>query len=240
MDAARNASAERLSDVAGLARPVSMADEQSLPVLPALEGVFPHGGLQRGFTVTVQGGPGTNALALALMAGASGSGSWVAAVGMPSLGIASAAEMGVVLERLVLVAAPVSGRWPAVVASLIDSFDLVLVNWPDASAAMVRRLGLRTRDRRAVLISVASAGRGQSWHEGADVRLTVRSSRWEGLGSGHGRLTARRLEVETSGRRSPVSRSTTLWLPDKSGQVTEQAPRKVDPVPLGDGAFQIG
>ncbi len=235
MDAARNASAERLSDVAGLARPVSMADEQSLPVGLG-GGACPRGAAAR----PVQGGPGTNALALALMAGASGSGSWVAAVGMPSLGIASAAEMGVVLERLVLVAAPVSGRWPAVVASLIDSFDLVLVNWPDASAAMVRRLGLRTRDRRAVLISVASAGRGQSWHEGADVRLTVRSSRWEGLGSGHGRLTARRLEVETSGRRSPVSHSTTLWLPDKSGQVTEQARRKVDPVPLGDGAFQIG
>lgn len=239
MDAARSASVERLRDVAELTRPVSMAEEQSLPVLPALEGMLPRGVLQRGFTVSVQGGPGTNALALALMAGASGAGSWVAAVGMPSLGIASAAEMGVALERLILVAAPTTQRWPTVVASLIDSFDLVLVNWPGVSAAMVRRLGLRTRDRRAVLISVASAGRGQSWHDAADVRLTVRSARWEGLGSGHGRLAARRLEVETSGRRSPVSLSTTLWLPDKSGQVSEPAPRTVESVPSWDEAFRI-
>ncbi|MEX2587919.1 MAG: hypothetical protein WD602_08015 [Actinomycetota bacterium] len=240
MDPARNASAERLSDVAGLARPVCLADEQSLPVLTALEGLLPHGGLQRGFTVTVQGGPGTNALALSLMAGASRAGSWVAAVGMPSLGIASAAEMGVVLERLILVAAPTSGRWPKVAASLIDSFDLVLVNWPDASTGMVRRLGLRARDRRAVLISVVSAGRGQAWHEAADVCLTVTSSRWEGLGSGHGRLTARRLEVEASGRRSPMSRSSTLWLPDRSGRVAERPTRTVEPVPLRDGVFEIG
>lgn len=239
MDPARNASAERLSDVAGLARPVSMAGEQSLPVLKALESLFPHGGLQRGFSVTVQGGPGTNALALALMAGASKAGSWVAAVGMPSLGIASAAEMGVVLERLVLVATPASGRWPKVVASLIDSFDLVLVNWPGASFEMVRRLGLKTRDRRAVLISVASAGRGRPWQEAADVRLTVRSSRWEGLGSGHGRLTARRLEVEASGRRAPVPRSATLWLPDRSGRVTAHEPQAVEPVPLGDRVLKI-
>lgn len=227
-------SAERLKEVAGRARPVSIAQEQVLPVLPPLKRVLPRGGLQRGFIVTVQGGPGANALGLALMAGASAAGSWVAAVGMPSLGIASAAEMGVVLERLVLVAAPTAERWPKVVASLLDSFDLVLVNWPGVPAGMVRRLGLRTRERRAVLISIA--GRAEPWHEAADLRLTVGNSRWEGLGSGHGRLRARRLEIETAGRRALMPRRTTLWLPDRSGRVAEE---EVEPV-LGEGkVFQI-
>lgn len=237
MDALSRSSAERLKEIAGRARPVSLAEEQALPVLPALERVLPKGGLQRGCTVTVQGGPGANALGLALMAGASGAGSWVAAVGMPSLGIASAAEMGVVLERLILVAAPPAQRWPKVVASLLDSFDLVLVNWPGVPADMVRRMGLRARERRAVLISIA--GLGEPWHEAADLRLTVRRSRWEGLGSGHGRLRARRLEIETAGRRAPMPRRTTLWLPDQSGRVAEEAQRHVEPALVEGNVFKI-
>lgn len=238
-DTASGTSADRLSRVARMARPVSMADEQTLPVLPALESLLPQGALARGTTVTVQGGPGANALALALMAGASRAGSWVAAAGMPSLGIASAAEMGVVLERLILVAAPPAARWPKVIASLLDSFDLVLVNWPGVSAEMVRRLGVRARDRRSVLISLTSASRGQVWQESADIRLSVRASHWEGLGAGSGRLIARRLEVETTGRRLPGPRRTMLWLPDGSGRVTARESRPAGSLPLEDRISKI-
>lgn len=178
----------------------------------------------------MQGGPGANSLALAVAAGASKAGSWVAAVGIPSLGVASAAEMGLVLERLILIAPPPVSLWPTVTAALIDAFDVVLVGWPDISGAMARRLGMRNRDRKSVLIPVASGVRSH-WNESADVRLTVSGARWEGLGAGHGRLTARRLEVETGGRRSPMPYRTTLWLPDTEGRVGVEQPGNVRPIP---------
>ena len=72
---------------------------------------------------------GATSLALALAAGASQAGSWVAAVGLGSLGLVAAAELGVALDRLVLVADPGRERtgWASVVAALVDGFDVVLV-----------------------------------------------------------------------------------------------------------------
>lgn len=233
------ASAERLSELAELARPVSLATEQALPVLPALESVLPNGALQRGFTVMVQGGPGASSLALALAAGASRAGSWVAAVGIPSLGVASAAELGVVLERLILIAPPPASLWPTVAAALIDAFDIVLVEWPEVPGSMARRLGMRTRDRKAVLIPVASTPRS-NWNEAADVRLTVKKASWQGLGAGYGRLCARRLEVETAGRRSPMPYRTALWLPDNEGRVSAEAAQPIPfPAPVTGPAVSV-
>jgi hypothetical protein len=125
-------------------------------------------------------------LALALVAGATQAGSWASSVGIPALGIASAAELGVVLERLVLTSTPQEKLWPTVVAALIDAFDVVLVEWPGVQAGMARRLGQRVKDRRAVLISVASGGRAHHWGEVADLRLTVGAARWQGLECGMG------------------------------------------------------
>lgn len=229
MDAARISSAEQLSELAELTRPVSYASEQALPVLPALESILPNRSLQRGSTLVVQGGPGVHSLALALAAGASRSGSWVAAVGLPSLGVASGAELGVVLERLILIAPPPATLWPTVAAALIDAFDVVLVDWPGISGNLARRLGMRTRDRRSVLIPVASGG-GGAWNEAAEVRLTVDNASWQGLGAGYGRLTARRLEVTTGGRRAPRAYRTRLWLPDVRGQVAEDP--VAEPIPF--------
>src|SRR4029453_14259220 len=73
----------------------TLADERLLPVVPVLQPLLPGHGLRRGTTVAVAG---SAALALALVAGASAAGSWVAAVGLPDLGIVAAAEAGVALE----------------------------------------------------------------------------------------------------------------------------------------------
>lgn len=227
-----------LSEIPGLGRPVLMANEQPLPVLPALESILPGRGLARGFTLVVQG-PGASSLALALSAGASKAGSWVAAAGMPGLGTASAAELGVIPERLVLVYPPPPRLWPTVIAALIDAFDIVLVDWPDISGDMTRRLGHRNRERRAVLIPVVRREKGHFWNEAADVRLTVRNACWHGLGWGHGRLSSRRIEVETGGRRSPVTYRTTLWLPDPEGKVAAED-RSVKPVPLEEQPLRTG
>src|SRR5438045_6869665 len=130
-----------LRELSNQARPVSLARERTLPVLPALADLLPEGGLRRGSTVAVSGDahrasrseaearPGATSLALALLAGPSQAGSWCAAVGLPSLGLVAAAEVGIVLERFPLVARP-GGGWPAVVAALGEAVGVGRVCLP--------------------------------------------------------------------------------------------------------------
>lgn len=193
-----------LTALDGRARPVTLAEDRVLPVLPALEPLLPGRGLRRGSTVAVAG---STSLALAVLAGPSAAGSWSAAVGLPSLGLVAAAEAGVALDRLALVASP-GEQWPTIVAALLDAMDVVLV-CPSGRVRVgdARRLTARARERGAVLVST------KAW-EGADVRLSVASSEWEGLGQGHGHLTRRRMEVVASGRGAAArERRATLWLP---------------------------
>lgn len=190
-----------------------------MPVLPALEPLFPESGLRRGSVVTVTG---STSLALALVAGASEAGSWCAAAvggGATSVGLVAAAELGIVLDRFPLVMVP-AGRhaefnW--VVAALLDAFEVV-VAWPPASlgASVVRRLAARGRDRGSTLVIV-----GDREHiAGADLQLTVVGASWCGIGRGHGRLESRLLEVRATGRGAAArEHRTRLWLPAPAGGV---------------------
>ena len=201
-----------LESAGRLVAPVSLAGEQLLPVLPALAGLFPGGGLRRGGVVGV-GGTGSMSLALALTAAATAGGSWAAVVGLPALGLVAAAELGVALERLAVVAAP-GGQWATVTAALLDALDLVVVR-PAGRARPVeaRRLAARARERRAVLLTFT-----ESWPEPLDVRLGVAAAAWQGLGDGHGHLRRRRVEVRVEGRGAASRpRRVALWLPGEEG-----------------------
>ena len=211
-------------ELAGRARPVVLAGDRLLPVLPALRPLLPEGGLRRGSVVVV----GAASLALALAAGPSAAGSWVAAVGVgrPPVGAVAAAGLGLALERFPLVAAlPGSGRggWAWVVAALLDAVDVV-VAWPPPHlrATDQRRLVARNRERGSVLLVPAPCPNGvaaPSW-DAADVRLRVVASAWDGVGEGHGRLLARRVEVESGGRGAAARpRRASLWLPGPDGEV---------------------
>jgi hypothetical protein len=206
--------------MAGRVQPVALAGERLLPVHPALSGLLPGGGLRRGSTVAVAG---STSLALALVAGPSAAGSWCAAVGVPSLGLVAAAEAGVAVGRLALVASP-GPDWAAVVAALLDALDVVLVRPPDrVRAGDARRLVARARERGAVLVPL---GR---W-EGADVRLSVVSASWQGVEEGAGHLRARLVEVAAEGRGAAARpRRARLWLPAPGGQVLAAAPRPAVP-----------
>jgi hypothetical protein len=213
------------AEVAGLVRPLVLAGERLLPVLPALRPLLPESGLRRGSVVEVVG---STSLALALAAGPSTAGSWVAAVGVgrPPVGPVAAAGLGIVLERFPLVAAsPGTGRggWPWVVAALVDAVDVV-VAWPPPHLrpADRRRLLARNRERGSVLVvpGPAPCPNGVAAWEAVDVRLTVVGTEWEGVGEGHGRLTARRVEVESGGRGAAARpRRAALWLPGPDGGV---------------------
>ena len=213
-----------LPELAGRVQPVAMAGERLLPVLPALGPLLPGGGLRRGSVVTVAG---STSLALSLLAVSSAQGSWCAAVGLPALGLAAAAELGVALERFPVVASPGRGGgpggWAWVVAALLDAFDVVLAGPPAGlRAADARRLTARVRERGAVLVACAGAGGVGAWPEPAEVRLEVASAAWEGLGRGHGCLRGRRMEVVAGGRGAAArERRARLWLPHPDGGVRE-------------------
>lgn len=219
-----------LGDLAERVRPRVLAQEQRLPVLPALECLLPGASLRRGSTVAVGASPGaggTTSLALALVAQASATGSWVAAVGLPSLGLVAADEMGVALERLVLVAAPERDAWGGVVAALVDGFDLVVLHAGRGGVrpADARRLVARARERGSVVVPL-----GPGWPEAADVTLQVTAARWEGLEAGHGHLRARKVRVTRSGRgEAAPPRRVDLWLPAPSGEV-EVVPAAATPL----------
>ncbi len=219
-----------LSEVARLARPLVLARDQTVALLPGLADLVPEGGLQRGSTVVVEGGPGATSLALALAAGPSAAGGWVAVVGRPDLGLAAAVEAGIVAERLVLVAEPPRDQWATVVAALVGAVDVVLAGPQRVGAADARRLAARARERGTVLVQVAprpsrstsgrSGGSGRGAGLEVDLRLTVTEVEWQGLGQGHGHLRSRRIAVEATGRRRAARpRRAELWLPDEQGRI---------------------
>lgn len=182
------------------------AQQDQLAVLPGLRPVLP--GLWRGQVLSVDG---VGALSSALAAGVSADGGWCAAVGMPDLGVLAAADMGVALDRLLLVDEP-GEHWPEVVATLLGAVELVLLRPPARpSTVEARRLTAHARRHGAVLVVTAP------W-DGAYLRLRVTSSLWTGVGDGHGHLRGRRVRVVAEGKGLP--REAWLWLPGPDGRVT--------------------
>lgn len=231
-----------LADVAARppVRPAGAAGASDLVAVDeSLAELLPWGGLRRGETVVVAG---STSLALALAARPSRDGAWCAAVGLPSLGVSAAYEIGVDLARLVLVPRP-GERWAEVVAALVDAVDLVVVRLPSrVPDAVARRLQARVLQRGAVLLALPatsrpstvvhrSAGSDRTDLQGAATRLTVVGQRWEGIGHGHGHLTHRRLTVRVDGRgRAARPRTLDLDLPTST---TPPTPPTSLPVPPG-------
>jgi hypothetical protein len=202
--------------------PGKQGSERLLPVLPELRELLPGRGLRRGATVAIATDTGAGAarpvrstgatsLLFALLAAASGAGSWCAVVGVPTLGVVAAAEAGIALDRLVLVPNP-GPDWTTVVAALLDGIDIVVAAPPGPIAPSVAsRLAARARQRGSVLMSY---GR---W-DGADITFDAVRGVWHGLGSGRGRLRCRQVTVVARGRgAAAVPKRTEIWWPGPAG-----------------------
>lgn len=207
-----------------------------LPVAPALHTLLPDG-LRRGSTVSVTG---SVSLLLALLGTASADGAWCALVGFTRISAEAAGEYGLDLRRLALVPTPdaVSGGWTTAVGALLDAVDIVVARPPRGRGLPpgdVRRLAARARSKDAVLVPYFTGGEAQvrtggGW-PGADVRLEARRGEWQGIGTGSGRLRARRLDVVAGGRgQAARPRSATLWLPADGGGVETAAAATVSPL----------
>ena len=219
-----------LQIAAAKGRPVATADTRLLEVPGALGGLFPDGGVRRGSTVVIGTGSGGSSVALVLAAAVTSGGSWAAAVGLPSLGLVAASELGVRLERLALVPHP-GAQWTIVVAALLDGVDLLILAPPvRVRGADARRLAARARERGVVMVVLDGAtSSGFGWPEPPDIKLTAIRSAWDGLGAGHGHLKSRRVDVRLTGRRAAArERGQTLWLPGPDGEVATLFEAPVD------------
>ena len=200
--------------------PVLMASERVLPVSTDLADLLPGGSLRRGTTTVVSGAPGSGAVSLgvSLLAEASSSGHWCAAVGIADPGVQAMAEMGLDLRRAVFVSRPRAG-WADVAAEMLDGMELVVLRPPDrVPHGAARVLAARARERRAALVVIVDDPR--RWPLPAEVTLEVGASSWQGIGMGDGRLSARRCEVSVRGRHGKVrERTVPIWLPSPAGTV---------------------
>ena len=222
-------------DLAAAVAPTTLAGQRTLPVLDPLQPLLPEGGLVRGRAVACQGIAATS-LTLALAAGATQAGAWLAVVDVPWLGVEAAAELGVPLERVVRVEVPGDAvAWADLVAATVDGFEVVITRVPRRIApGVLRRVQARVQAKEAVLLVLGDPGL-------LAVDVTMRASRaaWDGVEQGAGYLRGRRVTVAASGRRVPRPRRAALWLPgpgggvdarDEVGARDDGAPVAVEPV----------
>ena len=116
-------------------RDAGSATSRTLESSPGLSGSFSSG----------LGGDAVDSpsLAMALVAGASQAGEWMAIVGAPDLGLEAAAGFGIDLERTVVVPHP-GELWLSVTAGLLDVATVVIAKPPlPVSAQQAERLKSR-------------------------------------------------------------------------------------------------
>ncbi len=190
-------------------------DAPVLPVPPALADLLPGRGLRPGQAYTVAP---SGSLLLALLARPSREGSWCAVVGMPELGAEAAEQLGVDLNRLVLIPDP-GPRWLAVTATVADVLPVVAVRpGGRVSAGETARLSARLREKGTVLLVQGV------WPQ-AEASLAVDTAEWSGVGDGYGFLRRRAMTVSVTSRRWAAPRRGRMLLPDDTGGLTAAPPQ---------------
>jgi len=205
-------------------RPTTLSKEQILDVPDVLAPLFPWKGLQRGWSVGVSGG-GAWSLTAAMLAPSLGEEGWLAVVGAPLINLVAAAEMGLRMDRVLIVDTPPAGQWGTVIASLLEAVQAVVIQPATRIGGRdARRIGARLREQRGTLVHLNS---GTTWPSSLDMSLTCATQEWQGIGEGHGYLRYRRMTVGAVGRRSAAQpRSVSLWMPGPEGPLTAAAPRE--------------
>lgn len=168
--------------------------EHALPTPPELRSLLPGGSLRAGAVYSVRG---SWQLALAFLAEASRDGAWCGVLGCPAFGAEAAASLGIALDRCVLIPRP-GPHALSIAGTLCETLAVTVARFPSrTSAGDVERLMARLREQGSALIVVGDWTRTES-------SLTVLSSRWAGLGAGHGSLATRELTVGSRDRRGSL------------------------------------
>lgn len=194
------------------------SDAPFLPLDPALEGLLPDTGLRVGSSYSISPSP---SLLGALLAAPSQKGSWCAIIGMPTIGVEAMSDLGVELERLILVPEP-GPRWLTVATALSEVIPIIAVHPRSRVAdADIARLNARLRDRGCTLLVTAP------WPQ-SEATIRVEDTEWHGLGSGWGLLSERTVTLRASGRRFESGRRVRVRMPTSLGRV-DAAPAAATP-----------
>lgn len=199
-----------LAEQAHRVAPTTLAGDQLLSVPELFHDLLPSGGLQRGWTVRLEGSSSARALAWALLSTATTAGRWVATVNVAGISLAAASELGVAIERVLVISNARAEVWSATLGALIGAVDVILFDAPHhrIPPSEYRKIASRCRERGTVLMELGTAqprrsgrfaGVGQLQY---DVSFSVQPSAWVGLESGYGHLQARGIDVSVSGRRA--------------------------------------
>ncbi len=184
-------------------------DSRIIPTPDAIGRLLPGGGLKQGAAYSIARSP---ALVMALLAEPSAAGTWCGVVGVPEFGVEAAAAFGVDLARLVLVPHP-GDQWLTVAAAVADVMGVVVIRPPRrASDSGVSRLAARLRQRGATMLVLGT------WPQ-SEAMISLADGEWSGIGSGHGRLTARQVTVTVTSRLAGRPRSARLWLPGRDARL---------------------
>ena len=223
---------EQLSRIA----PVVLAAEQVLPVPEVFHELLRGRGLQRGWTLRVEGAASARAMTWALLGGVTTAGGWIASVDVPGVGLAAAQEVGVAIERVLVVNTPDPPAWSASIGALIGSVDVIVFGEPQHRVVPTefRRMSSRARERGSVLVELASTtGSKRGSQLQYDLTFDVHPVGWRGIGAGYGRLQGRILEVEASGRRiGGAPRRARYELPAAAGSLRVVEPEaRILPMP---------
>lgn len=192
------------------------SDAPLLPLDPALSDLLPEGGLRVGASYSVSPSP---SLLGALLAAPSQKGAWCAIIGMPTIGVEAMDDLGVELDRLILVPDP-GQRWLTVAMALSEVVPLIAVHPRSrVSDADISRLNARLRDRGCTLLVTTP------WPQ-SEASIRVEETEWHGLGEGWGLLSERTVTLRASSRRFEPARRVRVRMPTELGRV-ESAPTPV-------------
>lgn len=222
-----------LGELAAEVQPVTLAAEQVLALPAPLDELVPERGLRRGSVLAVEG-PAATSMALALAAELTATGSWVATVGVATMGLLAASELGVDLARCLVVTVDDGRHWAEAVAALIGAVDLIITRTPaGVRQREARRVVARARERGSVVVSLPGGDASLS----PDRRFRTSASAWVGLTPGRGRLVARRVRVARGeGAGAGGRRMVQVWLPGPEGRlapfVDDRLGGEVAPGPL--------
>jgi len=171
------------------------ANPRVFPVHEALSSLFPQGGLLTGAVYSLDS---SASLVWSLLAEPTQKGIWCAVVGMPDLGLAAAEELGVNVDRLVLVPSP-GAQWMAVLGALIDVVGVCALGpFPSPSERALSTLYGRLRERQSTVLVRSNWPR-------AEATLAV-EHRWEGVDLGRGLLREHHVRVTATPRSGHTTR----------------------------------
>lgn len=205
--------------------PVVLARELIVPVPQIFHELLPGAGLQRGWNTSVGGSPAARVFAWALLSEVTRSGGWVAAVDLSGISLTAANEVGLSIERVLVVSGADSRNWESTIGALVGAVDVVVYGFPRRRIppSVFRKLISRCRERGTVLMALPSSYDAHSTPAppvDVDIAFDVQPNSWHGLGQGHGHLQSRAIDVTVSGRRVPGrQRKGAFMLPDTDGKV---------------------